>query len=31
MSQIATVEAFPLAYPEPHDSNRTRHVTLVKL
>jgi L-alanine-DL-glutamate epimerase-like enolase superfamily enzyme len=28
---VQRVEAFPLAYPEPHDSNKPRHVTLVKL
>ncbi|MFN0153004.1 MAG: mandelate racemase/muconate lactonizing enzyme family protein [Gaiella sp.] len=31
MTTIARVEAFPLRYPEPHDSNRTRHVTLARL
>jgi len=31
MTAIARVEAFPLAYPEPHDSMRTRHVTLARI
>ena len=31
MPVVSRVEVFPLAYPEPHDSNRTRHVTLVKV
>jgi L-alanine-DL-glutamate epimerase-like enolase superfamily enzyme len=29
--QIAAVEAFPLRYPEPHDSGRPRCVTLVRV
>jgi L-alanine-DL-glutamate epimerase-like enolase superfamily enzyme len=29
--RIAAVEAIPIAYPEPNDDNRTRHVCLVKL
>jgi L-alanine-DL-glutamate epimerase-like enolase superfamily enzyme len=28
---VARVEAFPLHYPEPHDSGNSRYVTLVKL
>lgn len=31
MVKIDLVEAFPLSYPEPHDSNKARHVTLVRL
>ena len=28
---IARVEAFPVAYPEPHDSGRMRYLTLVRI
>jgi L-alanine-DL-glutamate epimerase-like enolase superfamily enzyme len=28
---IARIEAFPLRYPEPHDSNRDRYVTLARI
>lgn len=28
---ITRIEAFPLRYPEPHDSNKLRHVTLVRI
>lgn len=31
MSTIARIEAFPLRYPEPHDSNRDRYVTLARI
>lgn len=31
MSSIARIEAFPLRYPEPHDSGRERHVTLARI
>jgi L-alanine-DL-glutamate epimerase-like enolase superfamily enzyme len=31
MAKVDLIEAFPLSYPEPHDSNKPRHVTLVKL
>jgi len=31
MNTIARVEAFPLRYPEPHDSNRDRYVTLARI
>jgi L-alanine-DL-glutamate epimerase-like enolase superfamily enzyme len=31
MSSIAQIDAFPLRYPEPHDSNRQRYVTLARL
>ncbi len=31
MTTIARVEAFPLRYPEPHDGDKLRHVTLVRL
>jgi L-alanine-DL-glutamate epimerase-like enolase superfamily enzyme len=31
MSKVDLIEAFPLSYPEPHDSNKPRHVTLVKI
>lgn len=29
--KITKVEAFPLQYPEPHDSNKLRYVTLAKI
>ena len=29
--RIHTVEAFPLHYPEPHDSNKSRYVTIAKV
>lgn len=29
--KIARIEAFPLQYPEPHDSNKPRNITLVKV
>lgn len=29
--KIASIEAFPLQYPEPHDSNKLRCVTLVRV
>lgn len=29
--QISRVQAFPLRYPEPHDSNKPRYITLVKV
>jgi L-alanine-DL-glutamate epimerase-like enolase superfamily enzyme len=31
MTSIARVESFPLRYPEPHDSNRDRYVTLARI
>jgi L-alanine-DL-glutamate epimerase-like enolase superfamily enzyme len=31
MTRIARVEAFPLRYAEPHDSNNMRHVTLARI
>ena len=31
MQTIARIEAFPLRYPEPHDSNRDRYVTLARI
>jgi len=31
VSTIAHVEAFPLRYPEPNDSNRDRYVTLARI
>lgn len=31
MTRIARVEAFPLRYAEPHDSNNNRHVTLARI
>ena len=31
MTKIARVEAFPLRYAEPHDSNNNRHVTLARI
>lgn len=31
MTSIARVESFPLRYPEPHDSNRDRYVTLARV
>lgn len=31
MTHVDQIQAFPLSYPEPHDSNKLRHVTLVKL
>ena len=31
MSTIARIDAFPLRYPEPHDSNRDRYVTLARV
>ena len=31
MTKIVRIEAFPLRYPEPHDSNRNRHVTLARI
>jgi L-alanine-DL-glutamate epimerase-like enolase superfamily enzyme len=31
MNTIARIEAFPLRYPEPHDSNRDRYVTLARI
>lgn len=29
--RIATIAAFPLAYPEPNDADSTRHLTLVRV
>ena len=29
--KIADIRAYPLKYPEPHDSNRFRYVTLVRI
>jgi L-alanine-DL-glutamate epimerase-like enolase superfamily enzyme len=29
--KIARVQAFPLCYPEPHDSNKPRYITLVRV
>lgn len=29
--KIADIQAYPLRYPEPHDSNRLRYVTLVRV
>jgi L-alanine-DL-glutamate epimerase-like enolase superfamily enzyme len=31
VSAIARIEAFPLRYPEPHDANRDRYVTLARI
>src|SRR3954451_6752473 len=31
MAEIVRVEAFPLRYPEPHDSNRDCYVTLARI
>jgi L-alanine-DL-glutamate epimerase-like enolase superfamily enzyme len=31
MSTIASVEVYPLRYPEPHDSNRDRCITLARV
>lgn len=31
MTTVARIETFPLAYPEPNDRNRQRHVTLVRV
>src|ERR1700730_8499724 len=31
MEKIARLEAFPLRYPEPHDSNRNRYITLARI
>jgi len=31
MSRIKRVDAFPLGYPEPHDHNNTRYVTLARV
>ena len=31
MSTIERIEAFPLRYPEPHDSNRDRCITLARI
>ena len=31
MQTIARIDAFPLRYPEPHDSNRNRYVTLARI
>ena len=31
MVQIESIEAFPLHYPEPHDSGKSRYVTIVKV
>ena len=31
LSRIRTLEAIPIAYPEPNDDGRTRHVCLIKL
>jgi L-alanine-DL-glutamate epimerase-like enolase superfamily enzyme len=31
MGQIVRVDAFPLRYPEPHDKNRDRYVTLARV
>jgi len=29
--KIAKIQAYPLRYPEPHDSNKLRYVTLVRV
>ena len=29
--RINSVEAFPLHYPEPHDSNKSRYVTIARV
>ena len=29
--KIARIDAFPLQYPEPHDSEKLRYVTLVRI
>ena len=31
MSRIKRVDAFPLGYPEPHDHNNTRYITLARV
>jgi L-alanine-DL-glutamate epimerase-like enolase superfamily enzyme len=31
LTTIARIEAFPLRYPEPHDSNRDRYITLARI
>ena len=31
MSKIASIKSYPLRYPEPHDSNKLRYVTLVRI
>jgi L-alanine-DL-glutamate epimerase-like enolase superfamily enzyme len=31
LSRIGSIEAFPLCYPEPHDSMRDRYVTLARV
>jgi L-alanine-DL-glutamate epimerase-like enolase superfamily enzyme len=31
VSRIARIEAFPLAYPEPHDHGNIRHITLARV